>query len=347
MIYLDHAAMTPPIDASYKAFRDAPFGNPSSEHAVGQAARDAMELAREKIARLMDCDSNDVYFVSTATEGAALAAFSLAQRGYAITTSGTEHHAVSENANAFRFKHPDCWPTEVYGWMLANNETGERLSPPAIAPGSSELWLCDATAAVGHIPVSFKTLGCDYLIADAIKFGGYSSAFLIAKHGAPLSPLIRGGGQEHGIRSGTENVPAICAMAAALEWQTEHMEENTAKLSKLSEILVTELSKIPGHLWNTPLDKPRLPHILNISFVGVDAHALALLLSKMGVMISAGAACSNGLHEPSHVIMAMFHDEARARSAIRISLSHQNTEEQAKLAAVKIAEAVAYLRSLN
>lgn len=344
-IYLDHASMTPPIPAAVEAFHAAPFGNPSSEHAVGQAARDAMELAREKIARLMDCDSNDVYFVSTATEGAALAAFSLAQRDYAITTSDMEHHAVSENADAFPTKHRDCWPKDANAQMLANNEIGEIFPRPEILVGP---WLCDATAAVGHIPVSFKNLGCDYLIADAIKFGGFpGAAFLIAKHGAPLSPVIRGGGQERGMRSGTENAPAICAMSAALEWQMEHMAENTAKLSKLSEIFVTELSKIPNILWNTPLEKAHLPHILNASFTGVDAHALALLLSKEGVMVSPGAACSNGLHEPSHVIMAMFHDEARARSAVRLSMSHANTEEEAKTAAAKIAEAVAYLRSLN
>lgn len=346
MIYLDSAAMYPALPCALEAYRNAPFGNPSSEHAVGQAARDALEQAREKIAKLMDCDSDEIIFTATATEASALAAFSLAQCDYAITTSGMEHHAVSENADAFPMKHRDYWPNDADAQMLANNETGAVLPCPALA--SDDLWLCDATAAVGHIPVSFRQLGCDYLIADGIKFGSvHGAALLIAKRNAPLTPLIRGGGQERGMRSGTENVPAICAMAAALEWQTEHIEENTAKVSKLAAIMQSALAAIPGVLWNTPLDKPHLPHILNVSFTGVDAHALALLLSKEGVMVSPGAACSNGLHEPSHVIMAMFHDEDRARSAIRISMSHQNTEEEVQTAAAKITEAVAYLRSLN
>ena len=345
MIYLDSAAMSRPVPAAQDAFRTAPFGNPSSEHAFGQNARNALEQAREKIARLLDADPSEVYFTCTATEAAATCAFSLSKHGTAYIAGKYEHHAVSENESAFVVVDPD-WPTVYAAQMLANNETGMLYDRPDLSPYQSG-WLCDATAAVGHIPVSFKTLGCDYLIADALKFGGFpGAAILIAKTGAPLSTLIRGGGQERGKRAGTENVPAICAMAAALEWQTEHMDANTFKLNTLSDLMRQELSEIPNHQWNTPFDRPRLPHILNISFDGVDAHALALLLSKDGVMVSPGAACSNGQHEPSHVIMAMFHDEQRARSAIRISFAHENTVEEVKEAAEKIKNAVAHLRSL-
>ena len=348
MIYLDSAAMCRPLPCALEAYRSTPFGNPSSEHAAGQAARNALEQAREKIASLMDCEPGEVYFTSTATEAAALCSYSLAKDGGTAYIAGEyEHHAISENEDAFPVKNPD-WPKVYAAQMLANNESGEVfLERPDFSPYQYG-WICDATAAVGHIPVSFRELGCDYLLADAIKFGGVpGAAFLIAKRGVPLSPLIRGGGQERGMRSGTENVPAICAMAADLEWQMEHMEQTNERLTVTQGILVEELSKIPGHKWNTPLDKPHLPHILNVSFDGVDAHTLALLLSNDGVMVSPGAACSNGLHEPSHVIMAMFNDEARARSAIRISLSHENTEEECHAAAKKIAEAVEFLRRLN
>lgn len=349
MIYLDSAAKTAPLKCAVDAFLAAPFGNPSSEHAAGQEARNALEQAREKIAALMDCEPEELYFTSTATEAAVLASYSLIENGYGISTGDTEHHAVSENAKAFRCPPDVTWPKDAYALMYANNETGAMITLfdlPFVSV--DDLWLCDATAAVGHVPVPFKILECDYLLFDGIKFGSVpGAAALIAKKGAPLSPLIRGGGQERGMRSGTENVPAICAMAAALEWQTQNMEANTAKLSELFEILQTELAKIPGVLWNTPLDKPRLPHILNVSFSGVDAHALALLLSKDGVMVSPGAACSNGLNEPSHVILAMFHDEQRARSAIRISLSHENTVEEIRIAAEKIKNAVTYLRSIG
>lgn len=345
MIYLDHASMTPVIPAAVEAFRAAPFGNPSSEHGEGQKARYALEQAREQIARLLGCTGREqVFFTSTATEAAALALNSAWLRAFTFSSSPYEHHAVSENIT--RPLNVDASPGTVFCQMLANNETGAFPDYPDL--GRHDLWLCDATAAVGHIPVSFEQIGCDALIADGIKFGGFpGAALLITDADFPLTPLIRGGGQERGYRSGTENVPAICAMAAALEWNVEHMEENQRKLSNLTQILITLLSKIPGVRWNTPLDKPRLPHILNLSFEGVDAHALTLLLSREGVMISAGAACSNGKNEPSHVIMAMYNDEQRAREAVRLSLSHQNTEREIWEAAHKIAEAVDFLRSLN
>ena len=149
------------------------------------------------------------------------------------------------------------------------------------------------------------------------------------------------------MRAGTENVPAICAMAAALEWQTEHMEENMLKIGAMRQIFVQSLSKIPDHKWNTPFEKPCVPHILNISFDGVDGPALSMLLSNQGVMVSTGAACSNGLNEPSHVLMAMYNDPVRARGAIRISLSHENTTDECVEACEKIKEAVAFLRSVT
>ena len=348
-IYLDSAAMSPVLPIARKAFLDAPFGNPSSEHAVGVKARNALENAREKIARLMECGEDDrIIFTSTATEAAALVSYSLANHGCGIVADEKEHHSILENEGVFPYKPDGCWPRSCAAQMLANNETGfintERPDISYYQYG----WLCDATAAVGHIPVSFRELGCAYMIFDSIKFGGVpGAAALIAKQNAPLSPLIRGGGQERGMRSGTENVPAICAMAAALEWQTEHMDENTQKIGALRAMMFKMLSEIPNHKWNTPFNKPCVPHILNISFDGVDAHALAMLLSKQGVMVSPGAACSNGLHEPSHVILAMFNDEERARSAVRISMSHENTADEIVEASQKIKEAVAYLRSLS
>lgn len=350
MIYLDNAAMNPVLPCAIDAYFSAPFGNPSSEHAVGQTARDALEQAREKIAKLMDCDSSEVYFFSTATEASSFVLANLSSDGFEVTASPFEHHAVLENID-------NDWTLDrspigsAIAQMHSNNEVGEIYGTPDME--KYDEWVCDATSSVGHVPISVKNLGCDYLIADGIKFSGVpGAAFLIARksfgyHIPSLYPLIRGGGQERGMRSGTENVPAICAMAVALEWQVEHMEENTQKLAAMRQILFQSLSRIENHKWNTPFDKPCLPHILNVSFDGVDAHALALLLSRDGVMVSPGAACSNGKNEPSHVIMAMFGDEARARSAIRISLSHENTPDECVEAAEKIKNAVAYLRSLS
>ena len=345
-IYLDSAAMYPVLPCAREAFANAPFGNPSSEHAFGKAARDALENAREKIAKLLDCDRDEIYFTSTATEAAAMALNSMDKSCVYLMATLIEHHAILENQRPTS-KHAN--PLHFgYSHILAQNETGDVFSVKDLHEQSNaDLVLVDATAAVGHIPVSFRELGCDYLIADAIKFGGLSgAAMLIAKKDAPLSPLIRGGGQERGMRSGTENVPAICAMAAALEWQIEHMEENTAKLSDMYEYLLNKFEEFDGAHINAPRPD-HLPHILNISFDGVDAHALVLLLSQQGVMVSAGAACSNGLNEPSHVLMAIYHDEARARSAIRISLSHENTIDECIEAANKISASVAYLRRIS
>lgn len=340
MIYLDHAATTPPLPCALEAYRTAPFGNPSSEHAAGQAARDALEQAREKIAKCIGSEPEQIIFTSGSTEACALAMNSLSKNGYRVMYSPYEHHAVSENRTLNGNEQ-----TDAFALMWANNETGEIYVMPKRWEKGEQIFT-DATTAVGHVPVNAG--GVDCMAFGAHKFGGVLGAgVLYARDPNTITPLIRGGGQERGMRSGTENVPAICAMAAALEWQTEHMDENIQKLAALRSMLFYSLSEIPNHKWNTPFNKPCLPHILNISFDGVDAHALALILSKDGVMVSPGAACSNGLHEPSHVIMAMFNDEARARSAVRISMSHENTADEIAEAGQKIKDAVAYLRSLS
>lgn len=348
MIYLDSASMYPTLPCALKAFQEAPFGNPSSEHSAGKAARDALEQARQVIAAKLYCEPEEVYITSTASEAASMVMNSLARECYNVIPSPFEHHAISENiTNDFPFPKGTA-----LAQMHSNNEAGEILPFPADKLQDDTLFICDATSSIGHVPIQFRDpqhgfTYATYMIGDALKFGGVpGAAFLIAHKNAPLSPLIRGGGQERGLRSGTENVPAICAMAAALEWQTEHMQENTLMIGAVRSILLKMLSEIPRHKWNTPTQTPCLPHILNISFDGVDAHALTLLLSKEGVMVSPGAACSNGLNEPSHVIMAMYHDEARARSAIRLSFSHENTIDEAVEAGQKIKEAVAYLRSI-
>ncbi len=340
MIYLDSAAMMRPLDVAIKAYHDAPSGNPFSENHTGQDARTALENARYTISKCLDCEPNEIYFTSTATEAAAMVMNCLRDNGYTITSSNIERHDILENAKGYAQTSKIAWLR-----MLANNETGEILKPPHRI--LEDLWICDATAAVGHIPVSFKKLGCDYLIADAIEFGGArGAAILIARTGAPLSPVIRGEGQEHGRRSGIINVSAICAMAEALEWQVEHMDENVQKIGILRAMMFKMLSEIPGHKWNTPFKTPCVAHILNISFDGVDSQELSTILSHNGIMVSADPACSNDLNERVHTIMAMYNDEEKVRSAIRISFSAKNTPDEIVEAGQKIKDAVAHLRSL-
>jgi len=345
-IYLDHAAMTKPLPCALEAYRDAPFGNPSSEHHFGSVARVALENARYTIAKCVNAKANQIFFTSGATEAAAWLSNSLHERGFNVIGSELEHHAVLNNLPA---EEPEAGRVTAYFQIYGQNETGEVFADSRSLHEKFPVVAYDMTAATGHIPVDMNRFyPLDYAFCSAHKFGGVPGAgFVVIGSGAHITPMIYGGGQERGMRSGTENVPAICAMAAALEWQTEHMEENTQKIAAMRQMLFQSLSRIPDHKWNTPFEKPCLPHILNISFDGVDAHALTLLLSKEGVMVSPGAACSNGLHEPSHVIMAMYNDEARARSAVRLSLSHENTPDECVEAAQKIAEAVAYLRSVT
>lgn len=328
-IYLDYASMAPAMP-----FLNPPFGNPSSAHLFGQRARDALEDARGMVAKCMDCKPSEVYFTSTATEAAVLALDSLYRAGVEVTASPYEHHSISDNVR--ELESPLRMKT-CYCQQLVNNECGDIFSyRPA-----GDYWLCDATAAVGHIPVSFDS---DYMVADGIKFGSMpGAAFLLAKEGVPLFPMIRGGGQERGMRAGTENVPAICSMASALEWKCQHMEQNTLHVLRLNKMMLqilTEADFLVNAMGETS------PYILNVSFLGVENGALVLYLSNQGVMVSAGAACTTGDNAPSHVLMAMYGDEARARSAIRISFSHDTTEEEVRIAGDKIVKAVKMLRSL-
>lgn len=331
MIYLDHAAETPPLPAALKAYRDAPFGNPSSGHLCGQKAREALEESRSIISDCMHCKPTEVYFVSTATEGLAWALDSMYRAGIEAIVSPYEHHSVSEN------KKPLISRVKCGCSMLVNNETGDKNSKPF----GFDYWLCDATAAVGHMPVYFDQ---DILVADGVKFGGVpGAAFLLAHDGVPLTPLIRGGGQERGMRAGTENVPAICAMAAALKWQTDNMTKNTMQVAKLKAQMLYRLNGA-GYLVNSIGETS--PYILNVSFPGIENGALAVMLSNRGVMVSTGAACTTGDNAPSHVLMAMYGDEARARSAIRISFSHDTTEDEVRIAASEIVECVELLRGM-
>ena len=335
MIYLDSASQAKPLYCALEAYRSAPFGNPSSGHLYGQKAREALEEARSIIADCMHCKPSEVYFVSTATEGLAWALDSMYLAGVEVVLNQMEHHSVSENRKPLYspVKHPICICR-----MLVNNEVGSINEKPE----GYDYWLCDATAAVGHMQVHFES---DVLVADGLKFGGVpGAAFLLAKDNVPLTPMFRGGGQERGMRAGTENVPAICAMAAALKWQCENMERNLLHVTRLRAEMLNRL-KGADYLVNAMGETS--PYILNISFLGIENGALALMLSNRGVMVSTGAACTTGDNAPSHVLMAMYGDEERARSAIRISFSHDTTEDEVRIAASEIVECVELLKEMS
>lgn len=347
-IYLDHASTTPVLPCALNAFNKAiadSFGNPSSAHAYGQRARELLEDSRARIAKCIGADPEEIIFTSGATEAAKLAIYSLEKSSQFVFASPYEHHAVSENVvrdtNFVRsLGESSC------AVMLVNNESGQILD---FKTGVTDFRysICDATSSLGHIKVDVNELGCDYLFGGAHKFGGIPGAgFLYAKKGAPVVPIFRGGGQERGARAGTESVALVAAMASALEWQTENMRENLLHARNLYTFMIAELVSKKVDLLLNANDGNVSPYILNLSFPGVEGSALVLLLSKMGVMVSAGAACTTGDNAPSHVLMAMYGDEDRARSAIRISFSHDNTVKEVKITAEKIAEAVGTLRGI-
>ena len=355
IVYLDSAAMYPVLPEAKVAYWDAlsqSFGNPSSSHYLGGRAMGALDRARSEIASCLGAKPEEVFFFSNATEVAATVIRTCEAQGIFVVASSVEHHAVSENIEfgcvGVLNDTTRMEDKTAYCRMLVNNETGEVFPPPKPNRDVQRIWICDATAAVGHVPISFSELGCDYLFGDGLKFGGVpGAAFLIAKEDSPLVPLIQGGGQERGVRAGTENVPAICAMSAALRYQTDRLEQSQAYFSMLRDTMLSELDDSGvSYIVNSPLDRSA-PHILNISFPGVENTALSLYLSNEGVYVSPGAACSNGLNEPSHVLMSMFGDEARARSAIRISFSHETTVQSIVWAASKIAESVRTLRGMS
>lgn len=341
MIYLDHASCTPALPCATKAFLNAPFGNPNSSHIAGENARCCLEKAKETMLRLLGAAKHDtIIFTSGASEGAAIAMKSLFDNCNIVAVNNTDHHCVTEYPIPYASKDK---PYE-YGMsrMLFQNEVGEILPAPDLPFGS--LWACDITAGVGHVPFSFKDYPkMSYAFGDAMKFGGIPGCgFLLVKKGAPISQMIYGAPN----RGGTPPVALIAAMAAALEWQCDYMEANTYKIDIFADVFYETLrNKVIGWQTNSPTN--RVPNILNVSFDGVDGKTLALLCSKRGVMISAGAACTSGDNAPSHVIMAMYHDEARARSAVRISFSHENTSEEVEQAAKIIAECVAELRAMS
>ena len=325
MIYLDNAASSLVLPYAIAAFKYAPEGNPNSGHIAGRAARKALELARETISECVGCLPEEVHFVSCASEAAARALDTMVSCCDKISVSGFEHHCVRD------YPFPSYGPTHrfQYGWhetgrahILVQNETGQIFM--ILKKGDYDLLLVDATAAIGHIPVDFRALEADYLIGDALKFGGVPGCgFLIAKESAPLS-------WHH---EGTPPVPLICAMAAALKWQSENMGQNLAHAADLNRRMREILGEADG--FHTTIRKENFgnmeivsPYILSCRFEGVQAQALVAAASAQGVCISAGSACSTGKLEPSPALLASGLTEKQALETIRISFSHENTHKE-------------------
>lgn len=360
MIYLDWAATAPLCNAAKQAIIEHldDFGNPSSTHELGRQARVLIENARERIAKCINAEPNEIYFTSGGSEANTLA---LNQHYYMARSISTnfEHHSVRADktvpVNKGGFIEPDKLFQRVSSMydsvscMYVNNEIGTvqpiREIAQLIAGETNVYFHVDAVQAMPHIPIDVKALGCDMLSASGHKFGAPKGiGFLYIKNRVQINPIIYGGKQELGVRPGTENVLGIISMAAALEDTVEHMERRNAHIKYLRDKMLGKLLQIPGSYLNGSLEN-RAPGNINIRFSGVSGSRLVALCSLYGIYISSGSACNEGISTPSHVLKAIGLTDEEALSSIRITIGHTNTEEEIDQAANIITALVERIRN--
>lgn len=378
MIYLDHAATTKISPAARDAMISAldTYGNPSSVHTLGQQASAELGRARETIARQLGASPREIYFTSGGSEGDNQAILTGAKNGAAagkrhIISTAMEHHAVLHTLEALEqqgfsvtYLKPDSEgrisprqleeairpDTALVSVMYVNNETGS-VQPirelAAVCHGHEIPFHTDAVQAVGHIPVDVKADGVDFLTLSAHKFHGPRGiGTLYVRRGIRLQSLIFGGGQERGKRAGTENLPGIVGMAAALEEETAQLKKHMDYVEGLRNTLVTGLREIP-HARINESPQHHAPGIVNVSFAGVEGESLLLLLDGAGICASAGSACSAGSLEPSHVLLSMGIPRDIAQGSLRLSLDHSNTPEEVAETLTQIRAVVERLRKMR
>lgn len=375
-VYADTAATTKlsaaALEEMTEALRDT-YGNPSADYAAGREAKVALEAARYEIAMALGCKTSEITFVSGGSEANNQALLTMAAIGLEmgkthIVTTRMEHPSVQETLaqiKAMGFSTTTLDPDETgrishervdhaikantcgVCVMLANNELGTIQPIHDIAVHCSikdVLFFTDAVAAVGRIPVDVDELGVDFLSLSAHKFGGPKGVgALYTREGIDLSRVIQGAGQERGKRAGTENVPGIVGMAAALSDKDEKMEANRAKTEGFRKILIDLLSDIPGTTFNGSYDHA-LPGTVNFCFDGVPAEELVKALDEQGICVSAGSACHTGTAAPSKTLLAIGRTEEEAKTAIRISVNEDNTEEEIRYLCEQVSACAARLR---
>ena len=379
MIYADNAATTQMSEAAISAIlncMEETWGNPSSLYGLGQRAKEVLEDARERIAACIGASPKEITFTSGGSEADNQAIRSAALLGARkgkrhIISTAFEHHAVLHTlkklegegfevellpvgelgtVTAQQVSEAIREDTALVTIMYANNEIGSVLPIPKIGAVCRErgvLFHTDAVQAAGHLPIDVKAQNIDLLSLSAHKFHGPKGAgVLYARQGIPLSSIIEGGAQERGKRAGTENVPAIVGMAAALEEACAHMEENTTKVSALRDRLIAGLSQIPHSALNgDPVS--RLPGNVNFCFEGIEGESLLLLLDDRGICASSGSACTSGSLDPSHVLLAIGRPHEAAHGSLRLSLCEENTEADVDAILKAVPEIVGYLRNMS
>ena len=378
-VYADNAATTKMSQTAINAmlpYMERIYGNPSSLHSVGQEAAEALQSARETIAKCLNASPNEITFTSGGSEADNQALLSAAWLGLRkgkkhIISTAFEHHAILHTLKklekeGFEVQLLDVGPlgnitaqqvadairedTCLVTTMYANNEIGSILPIAEIGAVCKEkgvLFHTDAVQAAGHLPIDVKAQNIDMLSLSAHKFHGPKGVgVLYARRGVPLTSLIEGGAQERGKRAGTENIPGIMGMAAALQDACQHMEANAAHVSHLRDRLIEGLSQIPHSALNgDPVN--HLPGNVSFCFEGIEGESLLLLLDSKGICASSGSACTSGSLDPSHVLLAIGRPHEVAHGSLRLSLSEWNTDEEIDHILAEVPWVVEYLRNMS
>lgn len=379
MIYADNAATTKMSKTAINAmlpYLENLYGNPSSLYEFGQKAKEALEDARSRIAACLGADAREITFTSGGSEAdnqAILTAAALgARKGKKhIVSTAFEHHAVLHTLEKLKKQGFEITLLDVHSngvvtsqqvvesiredtclvtVMYANNEIGtiqpiEKIG--AVCREKGVLFHTDAVQAVGHLHIDVKAQQIDLLSLSAHKFHGPKGVgALYVRRGIPLETVISGGGQERGKRAGTENVPAIMGMAAALEEACTGMEENSRKLTLLRDRLIAGLNRIPYSELNGAKE-PRLPGNVNFCFEGIEGESLLLLLDEKGICASSGSACTSGTLDPSHVLLAIGRPHEVAHGSLRLSLGEEMTEKEIDSIIEAVTDVVTRLRSMS
>ncbi len=378
-IYADNAATTKmsrtAIDAMLP-YMETVYGNPSSLHTVGQTAKEALEKARETVAACLGCEAREITFTSGGSEADNQAILTAAKIGGRkgkkhIISTAFEHHAVLHTLNklekegyeitlldvhenglitaeevARAIREDTCLVTVMY----ANNEIG-TIQPireiGAVCREKGVLFHTDAVQAAGHLKIDVAEQNIDMLSLSAHKFHGPKGVgVLYAKKGVFLTTLIEGGAQEKGKRAGTENIPGIVGLAAALQEACDHLEENNKKVTAMRDKLIREISQIPHCALNGAAE-PRLPGNVNFCFEGIEGESLLLLLDDKGICASSGSACTSGSLDPSHVLLAIGRPHEVAHGSLRLSLCEYNTMEEVDAIVEGVKDVVSLLRGMS
>ena len=378
-IYVDNAATTKTSRTAIEAmlpYMDKIYGNPSSLHSVGQAAADALRKAREEAAEVLGCEPNEITFTSGGSEADNQALVSAAAIGARkgkkhIISTAFEHHAilhtlkklekegfevtlldVHENGMVSAQQVADAIreDTCLVSVMYANNEIGS-IQPiaeiGAVCKEKGVIFHTDAVQAVGHVHINVKEENIDMLSLSAHKFHGPKGVGLLyVRKGVRLTNIIEGGAQERGKRAGTENIPGIVGMVAALKEANANIDANAEKVSALRDRLIEGLEKIPHSALNGDRTK-RLPGNVSFCFEGIEGESLLLLLDAKGICASSGSACTSGSLDPSHVILAIGRPHEVAHGSLRLTLSEENTQEEVDYIIEETTKVVKYLRALS